>query len=214
MSKKLAVANEDVYKGAKIGGLRGVDEVVTAMSALIPAHLTVNDVVFLCVGTDRSTGDAVGPFVGTYLTGLGYGNVVGTIDDPTHALNLTERIATIPKGKTVIAIDAALGKVTSVGTTSVINGPLKPGAGVDKDLPYVGDYSISVVVNVGGFMEYVVLQNTRLSTVIKLAKDITSAIVNVFPLDGSSRQVSEPTADEPIKKKRGRPRKIKTEASV
>jgi putative sporulation protein YyaC len=31
-------------------------------------------------------------------------------------------------------------------------------------------------VNIGGFMEYLVLQNTRLSIVMKLAETITSAI--------------------------------------
>ena len=38
----------------------------------------------------------------------------------------------------------------------------KPGAGVNKDLPPVGDLYITGVVNVGGFMDYLVLQNTRL----------------------------------------------------
>lgn len=213
MTKVDAVAHEDVYKGAKIGRARTVEELTAALSALVPAKLTVNDVVFVCVGTDRSTGDSLGPLVGTYLSGIGYTNVVGTLDDPTHATNLDERIAGLPVGKTVIAIDAALGNVMSVGTTSVINGPLKPGAGVNKDLPYVGDYSISSVVNVGGFMEYFVLQNTRLSLVMKLAKDITSAIVNTFPLSGASRLVTEQTVEAPVKKKRGRPRKIKPEVA-
>lgn len=213
MTINIAVAHEDVYKGAKMGGLRSVGELTQAMSAIIPAHLTVNDVVFLCIGTDRSTGDAMAPFVGTYLTGIGYENVYGTIGSPTHALNLYDIVASLPSGKTVIAIDAALGKESSVGSFGVTNGPLRPGAGVNKELPYVGDYSIDGVVNVSGFMEYFVLQNTRLSTVIKMAKDITSAIVNTFPLDGSSRMTEEP-APTPAKRKRGRPRKVKPEVTV
>ncbi|GGF87930.1 spore protease YyaC [Paenibacillus abyssi] len=204
------VAHEDVFKGTAIKRSQTPEELTVALSAFIPANLTAADVIFLCIGTDRSTGDALGPLVGTYLAGLGY-NVVGTIDDPTHAMNLAERMAELPADKTVIAIDAALGQVTSVGTYMAINGPLKPGAGVNKDLPYAGTYSISGIVNIGGFMEYFVLQNTRLSVVMKMARDITSALVNVFPMHGSARKVPE---EAPVKKKRGRPRKVKTEVSV
>ncbi|MFP3381143.1 DUF1256 domain-containing protein, partial [Bacillus sp. SIMBA_069] len=54
-------------------------------------------------------------------------------------------------------------------------GALKPGAGVGKELPPIGDASITGVVNVGGFMEYFVLQNTRLSLVMKMATQIADA---------------------------------------
>lgn len=201
----VAVAHEDVFIGAKIGRVRTVGELTVAVAALLPTELIVEDFVFVCIGTDRSTGDALGPLVGTYLTGLGYTNVIGTIDDPTHAMNLAERVAKLPAGKTVIAIDACLGAVHNVGSMGVVRGSIKPGAGVGRtDLPDVGDYSINATVNVGGFMEYYVLQNTRLSLVIQLAKNITSAIVNVLPLDGKRPAI---IAESTPKKKRGRPRK-------
>ena len=62
------------------------------------------------------------------------------------------------------------------------DGALEPGTGVDKVLPSVGDYTIIGVVNVGGFtvggsMEHVALQNTRLSLVIQMAKSITDFIL-------------------------------------
>lgn len=44
-----------------------------------------------------------------------------------------------------------LGKVDSIGKFYVFDGGLKPGAGVGKELDAVGDYSITGVVNVGGF---------------------------------------------------------------
>ncbi|MGB4008573.1 MAG: DUF1256 domain-containing protein, partial [Bacillota bacterium] len=37
---------------------------------------------------------------------------------------------------------------------------------------------ITGIVNVGGFMEYLVLQNTRLSLVIRMAEAIAGGIVN------------------------------------
>ena len=60
----------------------------------------------------------------------------------------------------------------------VAEGPLKPGTGVNKDLPPIGDAHITGIVNVGGFMEYLVLQNTRLSLVIRMAEAIAGGIVN------------------------------------
>ena len=55
-------------------------------------------------------------------------------------------------------------------------GPVKPGAGVNKELPAVGDIHITGIVNVSGFMEYFVLQNTRLHLVMKMAKTIANGI--------------------------------------
>jgi len=140
----------------------------------------------VCVGTDRSTGDSLGPFIGSALVkrqeeGLLPFNVTvhGTIHDPVHALNLADTLQEIhnsARDSTVIGIDACLGRVKSVGYISVKRGPLHPGTGVNKSLPLVGDYHIVGVVNVAGFMEHVVLQNTRLSLVIQMADVITEAL--------------------------------------
>jgi len=142
---------------------------------LMPAE----NIHFLCIGTDRSTGDALGPLVGSRLESLGF-NVTGTIDDPCHAVNLGERSAEIPKERTVIAVDACLGKSSNVGRIRVTRGPLLPGAGVGKNLGSYGDYHITAIVNVGGFMEYFVLQNTRLSFILSLANEIVNGICSVY----------------------------------
>jgi len=156
----------------------GLRSVLASLVSQIP----LSDVVFVCIGTDRSTGDSLGPLVGTYLQKLGYTNVIGTLDEPVNAVNLTERLKVIDGTKKVIAIDACLGQQTSVGRFQVAAGPLKPGAGVNKELPAVGDYHIKGIVNVGGFMEYFVLQNTRLFLVIKMARAITDSIVSTFSI--------------------------------
>ena len=49
------------------------------------------------------------------------------------------------------------------------NGALYPGAGVQKNLPPVGDIHITGIVNTAGIMEHLTLQTTRLSTVVALA---------------------------------------------
>jgi putative sporulation protein YyaC len=48
---------------------------------------------------------------------------------------------------------------------------------VNKSLPPVGHLHITAVVNVGGFMEYVVLQNTRLHVVMSQAEVIAAALL-------------------------------------
>ncbi|MED1951934.1 spore protease YyaC [Brevibacillus centrosporus] len=139
------------------------------------------DIVLVCIGTDRSTGDALGPLVGSKLEPLAHRHlrVYGTLDDPVHAMNLKEKLELIqtkhPKS-TVIAVDACLGQFSHVGNINVINGPLKPGAGVKKELPTVGTFHITGIVNVGGFMEYFVLQNTRLAVVMSMAEIIASGL--------------------------------------
>lgn len=142
-------------------------------------HIPFENIHFLCIGTDRSTGDSLGPLVGTKLQALGF-NVTGTIDDPCHAVNLRERASVIPKGRLIIAIDACLGRAENIGKIKVKKGSLKPGAGVGRELGAYGDYSIDAIVNAGGFMEYFVLQNTRLSLVMKMADEIVIGICEVY----------------------------------
>ncbi|MNE80876.1 hypothetical protein D3C80_1774860 [compost metagenome] len=94
-------------------------------------------------------------------------------------MNLKETVER-HKDKFIFAIDACLGRSDSVGKISATNKPIRPGAGVNKDLGEVGDASLTAVVNVGGFMEYFVLQNTRLSTVMDLAQTASNAIIHVM----------------------------------
>jgi putative sporulation protein YyaC len=141
----------------------------------------LTDIVIFCIGTDRSTGDALGPLVGSRLQKLYPQNVhiYGTIDEPVHAVNLQESIQHVETNHPnalVIAIDACLGQFSSVGKITVAHGPLKPGAGVKKELPEVGTFHITGIVNIGGFMEYFVLQNTRLSIVMKMADTIAHSL--------------------------------------
>lgn len=139
------------------------------------------ETLILCIGTDRSTGDALGPLVGQRLARSNLEKVVilGTLDCPVHASNLLDTLEMIDRrhrGASIIAIDACLGQSENVGTIAVGLGALRPGAGVNKNLPAVGDVFITGTVNVGGMMEYLVLQNTRLSIVMRMAETIASGL--------------------------------------
>lgn len=142
-----------------------------------------NDLIFLCIGTDRSTGDSLGPLIGYKLASMSLPNkkihVVGTLEEPVHAKNLENKISDVYESYDnpfVVAIDACLGNSERIGFIKVWPGPLKPGAGVNKKLPHVGDLHITGIVNTCGYMEYLVLQNTRLSLVMKMAETIAKGI--------------------------------------
>lgn len=139
-----------------------------------------NPKVLLCIGTDRSTGDCLGPLVGSKMgTQQDFFIVYGTLDKPVHASNLKEKldeIYRVHKDPFIIAVDACLGRIENVGCVNLGDGSLQPGAGVNKDLPPVGQIHITGIVNVGGFMEYLVLQNTRLNLVMRLADVIVGGL--------------------------------------
>lgn len=138
------------------------------------------NIIVLCIGTDRSTGDALGPLIGSKLSTFNVDPVVyGTLDEPVHATNLTNILTNIEKKHThpfIIAVDACLGKLENIGYISLGRGSVKPGAAVNKELPAVGHAYITGVVNVGGFMEHLVLQSTRLNLVMKMADTIAHAL--------------------------------------
>lgn len=62
------------------------------------------------------------------------------------------------------------------GVTNDSRRYLHPGAAVHKNLPKVGDIHITGIVNVGGSMEFYVLQNTRLHLVMSMADSIAQSI--------------------------------------
>ena len=105
-------------------------------------HIT-KDTIVVCVGTKKVFWDRLSPMVGTILKENNFPlEVVGTMKDNVHAINLEEKINAIDKSKKIIAIDSAVGEKCDVGTIKVGSVPLTPGAGVDKDLGVVGDCSI------------------------------------------------------------------------
>lgn len=158
-----------------------VNQVGRGLFHLMPPSSNERPIIFVCIGTDRSTGDSLGPLIGTFLQEKNVHpfRIYGTLDQPIHALNLKEKlfeIKTRHPDPFIIGIDACLGRLKSVGIIQIGSGPIKPGAGVCKDLPAVGDIHISGIVNVSGFMEYFVLQNTRLNLVMKMAKIVADGI--------------------------------------
>lgn len=154
-------------------------------------------IVFICIGTDRSTGDSFGPLIGYKICNINHRNVYvhGNLESPVHAKNLVDVMNMVSSRYDkpfIIAIDACLGKMDHVGCISVGEGPIKPGSGVNKDLPPIGDIFVTGIVNFGGFMDFLVLQNTRLSIVMKMADLVAAGIKFVlWKMENNPEDASE-----------------------
>ncbi|MDR1093076.1 MAG: spore protease YyaC [Clostridiales bacterium] len=136
--------------------------------------------VLVCIGSDRVTGDCLGPLTGHLLTdkyNIG-AYVYGTLEFPVTALNLAESrdfILSAHPGRKIVAVDAALGSIGDVGAIRIRRGGIKPGAAVDKDLPEIGDVGITAVVGGTEFPAREQLVAARLNFIWKLAETIAAA---------------------------------------
>lgn len=148
----------------------------------------------VCIGTDRATGDALGPLVGRILSSLRLPvRVFGTIKNPVGANNLAEIVAELEvAGDFVVAVDASLGGMDDVGRITAWSGPLRPGAGVGKTLPAVGELAILGCVNIGALAPMQVLQCTRLDTVLEMADVIAYALSYAIRRHAQRRDVAVP----------------------
>ncbi len=86
------------------------------------------DLVLLCIGTDKITGDCLGPLVGSKLMQQNFPHpLYGTLEKPLHAGNLTRQlpeISTAHPNACTLAIDAAVGSRNHIGLVSLSCQPL------------------------------------------------------------------------------------------
>lgn len=139
--------------------------------------------VLLCLGTDRMTGDCLGPLVGHKFRHFHFykKNIFGSLEQPVHALNLSYALTQIRlsfSNPYIIVIDAALGLPGHIGNITLSSQPLLPGEGVSKHLPPVGDLSITGIVNSCHGNGNLLLQNTRLHLVNEMADFIYAGLVS------------------------------------
>ncbi|MDI6617581.1 MAG: spore protease YyaC [Clostridiales bacterium] len=137
--------------------------------------------IILCIGTDKCIGDCLGPLVGTLLTKSNFVYpVIGTLDNPAHAINLENVVSGIEqkyRNPFIIAIDACLGSSDFIGDIQVKLGPVHPGKGVGKTLPFVGDISIVGIVDSVDVSDIFSIRSIRLNLVLKMAETISSSLI-------------------------------------
>lgn len=144
-------------------------------------------VLLLCIGTDRSTGDSLGPLIGYQLKNqaLKHIQVLGTLNCPVHAMNLEDTLILVEEfydDHVVIAVDASVGMNDHIGCITVGRGSLKPGLGVSKELRSVGDLFITGIVSGCGSYDPIMLQSIRLSVVMRMAECISESVCLVEKL--------------------------------
>ena len=146
-------------------------------------------IAVMCIGSDRSTGDSLGPLIGYKLKKApqcGF-YIYGDLMHPVHAGNLQLYIDKINEtfvDPFIIAIDASLGREEHIGLITLGEGPLKPGLGVKKKLPEVGAVHITGIVNSSSNSNHSILQTTRLYLIIQLADVIFNAL-NALLISGN-----------------------------
>ena len=136
--------------------------------------------VFLCIGTDKITGDSLGPYVGSLLKKYGL-CVYGTLGDTVNATNLAQRTARIyreHKDPYIIAIDSCLGRREHIGFVSLNKGGLKAGSGVNKRLMPVGNMAIKGIVSEFGKNGFERLVNVSGDTIEKMGGLIARSIIS------------------------------------
>ncbi len=151
-----------------------IKKVADALSAVLPRG---KEAVVLAIGSDRVTGDCLGPLVGYLLSRSGI-RVYGSLRSPVTALAVEETYADIKKrhpDAVVIAVDSAVGEDGEIGEVRAIGRGLRPAAAMGKNMRRVGDASVIGVVS-SKRMGAKGLNRVRLGDVYKMAHVAARAI--------------------------------------
>ena len=152
------------------------------------------DLIFLCIGSDRITGDSLGPLIGRELArhNAGAFHVYGTLDNPVHAMNLKDCLTEIAfdyPSALIVAVDASLGCTRHQHHITVGCGSIQPGAGAGKQLPVVGDLFITGIVSSFENFSHLQLQTLEFAPVLRLADTISRGILMAADSMRKSRPV-------------------------
>ncbi|WP_123039324.1 spore protease YyaC [Cohnella candidum] len=150
---------------------------MAAFARQIAERHPLGEMTFLCIGTDRSSGDCLGPWVGTLLEEAGFPKVIGTLANPCDADRLPEVIPALPAAGKILTVDACLGRPESAGFYLVDAGPLTPARSVGKKFPPLGTYSVAGIVGAAGPKPYRALQTASVYRVMNMAREIADALV-------------------------------------
>lgn len=141
--------------------------------------------IIICVGSDIAVGDSLGPFVGTKLIENLNNDffVYGSLKNPITAKEVktvSRKIKLIHPNSKIIVVDAALGKKSEIGYVKVLDRGIKPGLGVKKNLPLIGDVSIIAIVGEYSGKNYILTGKERFNLIYTMGIDIANGITLAF----------------------------------
>ena len=122
----------------------GKDSIVEACNIYLNMTGHKKKRVYLCVGYPYR-GDALGPMVGTlleeYFKDTTDISIIGTIDNPVTAQNISDVVKEIDKDAEVVCIDAAYG-IVGTGYVKIVDHGIKPGLAFGDNIGKIGDVSL------------------------------------------------------------------------
>ena len=149
--------------------------------------------VILCIGSDLSVGDSLGPVTGTKLKEkLKNLNcyVYGTLAKPITAHEvkyMNEFLRQTHPSSPIIAVDAAVGLAGDIGLIRLAKGAIKPGSGANKKLEKVGDVSIMGIIAEQSLFNYSLFSAPRLNMIYKMSEIISEGICSYILENINSR---------------------------
>lgn len=159
------------------------------------------ELVWLCIGTDKQIADSLGPLVGSMLKrSQPEIKALGSLEAPVHAKNLRPQVRALleqyPAAK-VIAVDAAAGAVGEIGLIRLREGGLLPGRALAKNLPAVGDYALTAVVQSSRHFRAGTGQHS-LAFIYRLAEIIAGAAVDSYRNHKNINDIYQTEGDEEL----------------
>lgn len=141
--------------------------------------------LFLCIGSEKISGDSVGPIVGSLLKDkykLPF-PVLGTEDKPVNGINLPHYVDNIrtyfPEHK-IIAIDSAVGSKRDMWSVKIKKGGVVAGGAIASKNPRIGDIGILAVVGEKNSDVLSTLLEAPVDEIERMAEYIAGLIYNVF----------------------------------
>jgi putative sporulation protein YyaC len=135
--------------------------------------------IVLCIGTDKSISDSLGPFCGMLLKHRSQLPVFGTLEKPVHRENLSftmDVIRLLHPRHMILAVDAAYGMREDSGSVMLINDGIVA-AGYAQEATYkAGDIALIGITDYPG-SERDWLNKMRISTVYQMAEMISDAVI-------------------------------------
>lgn len=143
-----------------------------------------DNIVVLCIGTNKSGGSSMAPFVGTFLDKKINSPVFGTLEKTISACNLKETLKIINekyKNPYIIAVTGQLcNDEKNIGNISIIDGSVTLGKGVINSPEVIGDISITGTINSFGEDAFKSIQSANMYIVFELAKAIANGIIDAL----------------------------------
>lgn len=110
------------------------------------------DIIIVCIGSDKIVGDSYGPLVGSNLVdrelppNVGVYGVIGNTINATNIHKFLCKYNSEINRKLVIAVDATVSSCDNFKSITISNEPIYPGKAIGKVLPKVGDISLMGII--------------------------------------------------------------------